>query len=177
MGRVCKGQTRPRTKGQASSAHQFGGTTIYVHTLWGTTTKFGVVTYMGTDVFRGSPRSHPKGAGKSSPILGFSLFIPATFVVERQVRRGNINAAGFVFKGGVIIPRYHLKWSGLQRIPIFGYSSTFAHTPWRTTTKFGVTTPVGRAMFWGQPRHYILRKCIARFQFIVPKLKTTLMYT
>ena len=48
-------------------------------------------------------------------------------------------------------------------IPNFGVLPTYTYTFWLRATKFGVVTYGDVNVLWGQPRHCILHKFIARF--------------
>ena len=81
-----------------------GFPSIYAHTLWRRTTRFGVVTHMGRELaFRGFDMAHPNGTGSQcSPILGVAFYLcthPLSQNEVCQTRRGNIYGDGRVLRG------------------------------------------------------------------------------
>jgi len=119
--------------GRASALLNFGDNfgipSIYAYTLWRTTTKFDLITYIWRWlVVRGQRRSRPKRRVPALPILGVPFYlcvVRTPFVAELSNSRGNAYGEGACFGGQ---PRQHPKGVGSQHSPIWG-SFLFMHTP------------------------------------------------
>jgi len=114
----------------------------YAHTLWRTTTKFDVVTYMGRGlVFSGSATPQPqRGASPALPSYGVPFYLCVHRLSQNyRIWRGNTYGKLLVLRGQSLPPQ----GGWVKAPPVFGVPFYFAYTLWRRTTKYDVVTRKG----------------------------------